>query len=206
MVPRILLCLALLSSCGCATLASRQACNITSNPPGASIYLVSVSADERGAGTRLGTTPYQKPIQQGPKTSYLRAELAGYEPAQWQVPDALGFSHHFELEPAISTQVAGELSTYPREYVRGAVDVLGKCDEVLTTPRWLQATAVASANTANEQLKLDFPDQKSSVLARRLDQAIDELRRIGGAAGAGEVASSERGSPARAEHLINEIK
>src|SRR5258708_24558860 len=143
MVPRILLCFALLTSSGCASLASRQTCAMTANPPGAAIFLVSTSADERGAGMRLGTTPYQRPIQQGPKTQFLRAQLAGYEPAQWPVPDALRFSHHFELERAISAQVAGELATYPREYVRVTVDVLGMCAEAPTVPQLLLRTSVA---------------------------------------------------------------
>jgi len=76
MVARILLCLALLSSSGCAYMASRQVCNITSNPPGASLSLTS-SLDEQTPGRRLGTTPYQKVIQQGAGTEYLRADLEG---------------------------------------------------------------------------------------------------------------------------------
>ena len=186
-------------------MVSRQVCNITSSPPGASLSVVR-SLDEQAPGTRLGATPYQKGIQQGQGTEYLRADLAGYEPAVWRLPDALRFSHHFELEPAISAQVAGELATYPREYVRGAVGVLGKCDEALAAPRMLQGTAAASANTANERLKIDFPALKTSVLARQLDKAIEEVRLLGGVVSGDYRTSAEDAAAARAQHLIGEMK
>jgi len=205
MAQRILFCLVLLTSSGCAYMASRQRCDITSNPPGASLTLVS-SHDQRGKGIPLGTTPYRKAIQQGMSPEYLRVEREGYETVMWPLPNALKFSHHFELETAISAQVAEELATYPREYVRGAVDVLGKCDEVLAAPRLLLGTAAASANTANERLKLDYPDLKASVLARKLDGTIDELRVLGGLSFGGDWTSTEHGAADRAEHLISEIK
>jgi hypothetical protein len=193
MVPRILLGLALLTLSGCGYMAARQRSSITSNPPGASIHLFN-SLGEHGSGTLLGTTPYQDAIQQGLRTGYLRADLAGYEPATWTLPNALKFSHRFELEPAISAQVAGELASYPREYVSSAVDVLGKCDETLAAPRLLVASAAASANTANERLKLDYPALKGSVLARQLDRAIDELRLIDGLSSASYASSGGSGS------------
>jgi len=205
MVARILLCLALLTSSGCAYMASRQVCNITSNPPGASLSLTS-SLDEQTPGRRLGTTPYQKVIQQGAGTEYLRADLEGYEPAMWPLPDSLRFSHHFELERAISAQVAGELATYPREYVRGAVGVLGKCDKALAAPRMLQGAAAASANTANELLKLNYPALKASVLARELDKALDEVRLLGGVVSGDDATPTELAAATRAERLISEMK
>jgi len=154
----------------------------------------------------LGTTPYVKAIQQGMSPGYLRVELKGYETVTWPLPNALKVSHHFELEPAISAQVAGELATYPKEYVRGAVDVLGKCDEALAAPRLLLGTAAASANTANERLKLDYPDLKASVLSRKLDGAIDELRVLGSPSSAADWAATDQRATVRAEHLIREIK
>jgi hypothetical protein len=205
MVPRILLCLTLLSPSGCAYMASRQTCNITSNPSGASVFVIN-SLDEQTAGKLLGTTPCQKWIQQGLTAEYLRADLEGYESAVWPLPHALRFSHHFELERAVSAQVAEELATYPKEYVRAALDVLGKCDAVMASPGMLSGAAAASANTANEGLKLDYSDFRTSALARALDRTIDELRHLGGLPSSSYDTSTERGAAARAQHLINEIK
>ncbi len=90
--------------------------------------------------------------------------------------------------------------------MKGAEDVLGKCDEVLAAPLLLLGTAAASANTANERLKLDYPDLKASVLSRKLDGAVDELRVLGGLSYGGDWTTTEHGAALRAEHLISEIK
>jgi len=205
MIARILSCLALLSVAGCAHLGSRQTCDITSEPPGASVYLIR-SFDKPTAGRLLGTTPCQKWIQQGQTTGYLRADLEGYESAVWPLPNALRFTHHFVLEPAVSVQVAGELATYSKEYVRACLDVLGKCDEALASPRLLVGTAAAAANTANERLKLDYPDLKASALARALDRTLDELRSLSGPVSVGDATLIDPEAVARAQHLIREIK
>jgi hypothetical protein len=187
-------------------MAARQACNITSNPPGASVFLVN-SPDEQPAGELLGTTPCQKWIlQQGLIPGYLRADLEGYESALWQLPSARRFSHHFELQRTVSAQVAEKLATYPKEYVRAALDVLGKCDAVMVSPYPLLRTAAASANTANESLKLDYSDLRTSALAQALDRTIDELQYFSSHPSSNYGTPTAGGAGSRAQHLINEIK
>ncbi len=205
MVPRILLCLAFLSLSGCAYMMSRQTCNITSNPPGAAVYLVS-SPDEQSGGTLLGTTPCQKWVQQGMTSGYLRADLAGHQSVFWSLPNTLRFTHQFELERSVPVQLSADLPTYPKDYVRAALDVLGKCDEAIASPRLLSGTAVAAANTANERLKLDYAGFRSSVLARALDGAIDELRPLGGRPVGGDNTLFDSRATARAQYLVDEIK
>jgi hypothetical protein len=201
MITRTLLVLALLPLAGCAHLGARQACNITSNPSGASVFLVR-SPDEQTTRDPVGTTPLQKWIvQEGLTPGYLRACLEGYEPASWQVPSARQFSHHFELQRTVSAQVAEELATYPKEYVRAALVVLGKCDEVMASRYPHLEAAVAAANTANEVLKLDYSGFKTSALARALDGTIDELQLFSGSG----LSSASRAESA-ARHLISEIK
>ncbi len=204
MVRRIVSCLALLSLSGCAHLGSRQVCDITSDPPGASVYLIR-SSDDPGVGKLLGTTPVQKWIQQGLTTGYLRADLTGYESVVWPMPNVLRFTHNFELQPTVSVQVAGELAGYSKGYVRRALDVLGKCDETMASPPRLAGVAAAAANTANERLRLDYPEFGASALARALDGTIDQLRSLAVTPGDEDVLL-DPAAAARARYLIGEIK
>ena len=67
-------------------------------------------------------------------------------------------------------------------------------------------TAAAAANAANERLKLDHSDVRSSALARGLAGAVDELLRVWGSPLGGYEMSAELMRTGRTEQFINESK
>lgn len=159
-----LLCIILMGFCGCATLSPKQEGRITSNPPGARITANKNLSLEEGDRFHFGYTPCDIWIKQGLFDTWLFADLNGYETGKWLIPRRGRIDHHFELARDFSLQIKDEKDSYDKEYVRGVIDILGKYEEVLSSPRMLAGIATSKAKTAWEQLRYAYPEYNSRVV------------------------------------------
>jgi len=78
----------------------------------------------------------------------------------------------------IASQIEGEKSSYTRSYLVDAVEVVGKCDAVLNSPKYLVFSAASEANTAYNKLRITHSEFDNSALDRFLATTVGKVNRL----------------------------
>jgi len=182
-MKKILFIIVILFCSGCRTLSQlpqppqnqqpKRIGNITSNPIGADIYYY----DNVNAKKLLGKTPaqvtYQSPSLSFMGEGWLFITLSGYEIAYWQFPQEGTIDHNFDLEKDISIQIKESRPPKDKKYLKRVVDITGKCDKVLHSPRMLAASVASEANSEYQKLQIDFFQYKQTLLNKYLSLLVN---------------------------------
>ena len=76
------------------------------------------------------------------------------------------------------SNLAKELPSYSSDYLKRVVQVLGACQKTMESPRFMMSSARSDASSQLDNLKLDFPQQRTSVANRELEVIIDKIGAI----------------------------
>ncbi len=151
---------------------------ITTDPPGATItFFAEYYFDFRNIHTQiLGTTPQEIWIQSFPYDNppWLSVGLEGYETVRWQPPLGL-FDKHLVLKKDFEEQIKQEFPNLDENYVRNMLDVIGKADKALNSPRMLFSSIVTEARSAKEKLDFDQPSMRETAISQAIDSLIINL-------------------------------
>ena len=84
-----------------------------------------------------------------------------------------------QIDPQnVSAQIRQEKDSYSKEYLLEAVDVVGKCDKFLNTPKYQMYTVAAEAKTAFQKLKINYPQYSNSNMNQYLSQIVTNISTI----------------------------
>jgi len=158
---------------GCAT---PQEGRITSNPPGAVVHLQSME----GKRIPLGKTPVQATARQGIWQTYLVAELDGYDTARWLLPRTGAIAHHFTLERDLANRIREEATAYTVPYKKAILEVVGRGDKVLNSPRMLAGSAASDARTELQKLRLEFPAYRNNAADLGMERMVSTAELVAG--------------------------
>jgi len=78
----------------------------------------------------------------------------------------------------IAMQIKQEKDIYSKEYLLDAVDVIGKCDKFLNTPKYEMFSVSSEINTAFKKLKINHAQYANSVLNKYLSEVITKISTI----------------------------
>lgn len=147
--------------------------SITSNPSGADVFYFD-SVNEKKL---LGQTPcqitYQSPDASWVDDGYLLIALTGYETSYLHFKRAGAIDYNFDLDKDISMQIKESNPPQNKEYLKRVVDVIGKCDKLLHSPKMLAASVASEANSENQKLQIDYPQYKEIVLNKYLSTLVN---------------------------------
>lgn len=182
-MKKYILILVILFCSGCGTLSQlpqppqnqqqqKRIGNITSNPSGADIYYY----DKVNTKRLLGQTPtqitYQSPSLSFMGEGWLFITFSGYETAYWELPREGAIDHNFDLEKDISIQIKESKPPKDKEYLKGVINVVGKCDKFLQSPKMLAASVASEASSEYQKNQIDFPQYKEIILNKYLSLLV----------------------------------
>jgi len=176
--------------------------NIASNPPGADVYYFNGVYGKKLLGKTPCTITYQSPDESYAGEGYLFLTLSGYETAYLQFQREGEISHNFELEKDIAIQIKESNPPQNKEYLKRVIDVVGKCDKVLRSPKMLAASVASEASSDYQELEIDFPQYKEIILNRFLSTLVTLTVNIANA----EDYAQEPMAIVQMQNLISKIK
>lgn len=162
---------------GCSLLSTQQLGQITSDPQGAHVYFYEPKTGKR---KDIGQTPTNAKINQGLFDIYIVAELAGYDKDSWLVPKSGEISYNFKLSRDIAFQIQQEVGSYSPEYIKRVLDVVGKCDRVISSPRMLAGSAASEARVELQKIRIDFQKYKGNATDRAMARLVDYAEALTG--------------------------
>ncbi|MDI6449390.1 hypothetical protein [Anaerobaca lacustris] len=78
----------------------------------------------------------------------------------------------------IAVQIGSEKSSYSKSYMVDAIEVVGKCDAVLNSPKYLIFSAASEANTAYSKLRIRYSEFEDSALDGFLAKTVTKVGRL----------------------------
>lgn len=78
----------------------------------------------------------------------------------------------------VSEQINQEKSSYNKEYMLGAIDVIGKCDTFLNTPKFQMHAVSSEIKTSYQKLKINFPQYSDSKLNFYLAETVSKISTV----------------------------
>jgi len=160
---------------GCATLSQKQEGHLTSIPNGANVYFYEPATNKR---LPIGQTPTNAWCKKGIFDAYIVAELHGYETEEWLLPKSGGIDHHFNLRKGLELRIRNEKDSYDKEFMKRVIDVIGRCDKVLNSPRMLSGSVASEAQTEYQKLKIDYPQIIDTSVNEGLLRLLDKVDRV----------------------------
>ena len=73
------------------------------------------------------------------------------------------------------SNLAKELPSYSTDYVKRVMQILGTCQKSMESPRYLMGSIHADASSQLDNLKLDFPQQRTSVANKELERIVNKI-------------------------------
>ena len=147
--------------------------NITSNPAGADVFYF----DSVNGKKLLGQTPcqitYQSPDSSWIDDGYLFISLTGYETSYLHLKRTGAIDYTFDLNKDISMQIKESNPPQNKEYLKRIIDVIGKCDKLLHSPKMLAASVASEASSENQKLQIDYPQYKETILNKYLSELVN---------------------------------
>ena len=160
---------------GCATLSPKQEGHLTSTPPGANVFFYEPATNKKSP---IGQTPGNAWCKQGIIDAYIVAEFDGYETEEWPLPKSGRIDHHFNLTKDLVSRIRNERDSFDKEFQKRVVDVIGRCDKVLNSPRMLSGSVASEAQTEYQKLRIDYPQFKDSSVNEGLLRLLDKVDRV----------------------------
>lgn len=188
---------------GCATLSPKQEGVITSDPPSATVYLYESVTDKR---IHIGMTPATVWIKRGLWDMYIVAEKSGYESDRWLAPKSGSITHHFALQRDFASQIRDEVENYSTAYIKGVLEVIGKCDRVLNSPRMMASVAASEAQTELLKMRIEFPKYRNSAADRAMARAVKTADAVTSLSSSSYNTSCERNLALELQGLISNIQ
>ena len=149
-----------LAGCATAPIGNQQRVtrtgNMTSEPSGANIYFVDFVKGKQLLAKTPSPIVYQDPSPLWGETGrgWIIVSFPGYEDNIWQVPKEGPIDHNFVLEKDISQQIKESNPPKDKEYLKRIIDIVGRCDKMLHSPRMLAAGVVSEANSEYQKLQI----------------------------------------------------
>lgn len=154
---------------GCASTLStkKSTVYINSEPQGASIHLFDANTYKE---TLLGITPGNFEIPLGKRWIFLKAKLDGYETKSTLITSSKT-NYSFTLDKEWMGQILDERLSgkYTKEFTKRSVSVVGTFDKAVNSPRMLFASVYKEGENELRQLKLDFPEMRTTALMNALE-------------------------------------
>ena len=84
-----------------------------------------------------------------------------------------------QIDPQnVSAQILKERDSFSKEYLIEVVDVVGKCDKFLNTPKYQMYSVAVEAKTAFQKLKIKYPQYSNSNLNQYLSEVVTKISTI----------------------------